>query len=493
MTRLSSPESALKKISDIYTQIESFYETIDLIKKFKDKFTASYEQASEHENQLKIHVAEFENIKKIYNKTVENLKHLCIFLENMLQQSAGEFVYEKTEIRAALEQFAADSRIIQNHHLSLDRELNNTIKNITADMAYMIYNHEAAVNNQLLKTALITDLGLQAVQNQSDTLALAGQEIKEEIYELEHEINFFLAQAAFRLKKRFTGFDKLRNLYKDAVQRLLEIENRSEKDFLLILNEFIYEKQGLRNLISETVQERIKTRNQNNALKNNINNALKELEHQIAYLAKQLKQSGLDNRLQLAQSTDQAKYEISQKLDHLSFESMKFNEQFGELEDDLKAFQSRIKAKLDRNIKILNQKNKSFLQSSDHKAQDRFYKAEKNLKNQIDIEIQKMMSELKNEKDKINSSIAFLNTQKIEIDEHLKNLNTTRENIDFASETAVYRLEAVRTQSEKELKRIILEFEQEKKVFRTHYYLLKKKNKKTGNKISSLIIRFHLN
>jgi len=463
VTRLSSPESALKKISDIYTQIESFYETIDLVKKFKDKFNTSYEQASEYESQLKNNVIEFENIKEIYHKTVENLKTLCIFLEKLMQQTAGEFVYEKSEIHAVLERFTSDFRIIQNHHHSLDQELNNAVRKITSGMAYMVREHETLVEYTGIETARITDQGMQIIQNRSDSLALTAQEIREEIYDLEYDINAFLARTAIRLKKRFTGFDKLKLFYKDAGSRLLEIENRSENDFLSILTEITCEKHDIRNLISELGRERLEIRKQNHALKNDVNHAIKGIGHQMSYLANQAEQSGLDNRLLIAQSADQAKYEIRQKLEYLTVESMEFHERFVCLEDDIKAFQSRIKAKLERNIRILNQENKSFLQSADQDAKNRFYKAEDSLTNQVDIEIQKMLSELKNEKNRIDGSIAFLQTQKIEIDETLKNLNQTRENITFSNASAVFRLDEIKMQSEKELKRIVLEFEQEKK------------------------------
>lgn len=103
MTRLSSPESVLKKLKEVYQHIDELHGAVAVFHKINDKVNSSYESIQQYESQLETQIDRSKEVERLYADTVSNLEAIKTESENNIKHIVSEFHREKEKIEESLE------------------------------------------------------------------------------------------------------------------------------------------------------------------------------------------------------------------------------------------------------------------------------------------------------------------------------------------------------------------------------------------------------
>lgn len=216
MSRLSSPDSVLKKISEIHARIDELDETVTAVREFRRLFEEVWRDAREREEILREKVGRFEDLEADCAEAIRRLSALGSQAEAELARWGAEFGWERERVNDALSGFAAERAGLDDHRRDLDQRFTEAIRELKELTGYTDERVGVALENHRLEVSRVLDETLRRLDKKLESLTLAAEMDREEFFALEDRLEDFKIRLDLRLKHSLANLVEKQRLFSES-------------------------------------------------------------------------------------------------------------------------------------------------------------------------------------------------------------------------------------------------------------------------------------
>ncbi len=123
MSRISSPDAALEKISQSCQKIEELFDTVELIRQVREKVQETHRRIEEHEVQLSDSLDRNKEMESIYTQGLRRLDETRDRSAGELNRLLTEFTDRQTDISQILERLRRENRDLEEERYLIEEEI----------------------------------------------------------------------------------------------------------------------------------------------------------------------------------------------------------------------------------------------------------------------------------------------------------------------------------------------------------------------------------
>ncbi len=237
MARLSSPESVLKKLSEVDQNLIDLYETVDLIKSLHDDLKKSYEKSKDFEGQLEKKILEIDVLEKAHGKAIKKLEDIAESSEEELKKISYEFDEEKQRIDKALQPLISEKIDLEEMRRELDDAMSYVDQVILEKVAHFETKLEKLINDFNNAIAQVCDDGKNRIDKQLKHLSSFKDGLIKDFKQLEdnlkNDLGAFKNRLDSELKQRTDDlFSKIDIKISEQTEKLRISTEKKINEFL---------------------------------------------------------------------------------------------------------------------------------------------------------------------------------------------------------------------------------------------------------------------
>lgn len=436
MSRLSSPDSVLKKITDIQARIDELDETVTAVREFRRLFEEVWRDAKERETLLREKAGRFEDLEADCAEAIRRLRALGSQAEAELGRWGTQFGWERERISDVLAAFAAERSRGDMDRQELERRFTEATRELRELMGYTDERVGAALERHRLDVSQVVDETLRRLDKKLDSLSLAAEMDREEFLAMEDRLEDFKTRLELRLKHSLSHLLEKQRLFSESA--IHELHAR-----------FDGEAEAARNRTSAVIE----------GLEGRFEQGSRRLDESLAFLEDERAAAAARSQRNLAELArmrrdvddfvDAARTQIAQEVGRVTTFVSDAEKEVRDLRAVVKQFKDRTREHLEREFAALTRRQTDFQEKSGADMAARMAEEVASLREASEREIRTVRGERRNIDDMhrvleealsqvqqtVNDKAAFFTTQ-------LDNLVTgTQKEVQRASETLLARVE----------------------------------------------------
>lgn len=221
MTRLSSPESALRKIESVQDRIDILYGAVDRIQELRDRLAETADAAAAHETALEERLESLGRLEAEYRAAAERLAARSEETAREMERVRVELEWERDGVRNTLRSFGEERDRQRAYRGALETELRAVARETAAGAAYLEARTAESVRETALASARERDEVRSALAAGLDDLRDEAALIREEAFHLEDRLEAFKADLSDRFDRRVDLLAERQRIFREtAVQEL---------------------------------------------------------------------------------------------------------------------------------------------------------------------------------------------------------------------------------------------------------------------------------
>lgn len=437
MSRLSSPDSVLKKIADIHARIDELDETVTAVREFRRLFEEVWRDAKERETSLREKAGRFADLEADCAEAIRRLRALGSQAEAELGRWGTQFGWERDRVSDVLAAFAAERSRMDMDRQELERRFTESTRELRGLTGYTDERVGAALERHRLDVAQVVDETLRRLDKKLDSLSLAAEMDREEFLAMEDRLEDFKTRLELRLKHSLSHLLEKQRLFSESAIHELHARFDGEAE----------EARKRTSVVIESMEGRFET-------------GSRRLDESLAFLEDERAAAAARSERNLAELArmrrdvddlvDAARTQITQEVGRVTTFVSDAEKEVRDLRAVVKQFKDRTREHLEREFAALTRRQTDFQEKTGADIAARLTEEVNSLREASEREIRTVRGERRNIDDMhrvleealsqvqqtVNDKAAFFTTQ-------LDNLVTgTRKEIQQTSETLVTRVEA---------------------------------------------------
>lgn len=393
VTRLSDPETVLRKLNQLYDRIEAFYETVDLVQALKHRLEAACDRADDREKDVLASLANFDDLAGHYRAAVNALGTIAARSEAELARMLGEFEAEKKRLNDAFRIFEAENRKLEDRQCEIERRTDAGLERLAEQMARAAETVHSETKAQQRLLARARDEDRAAVQQEMARLKIQFDQSREEIEHLEDRLADFQSSLAARLNHRIDVQVNRQNAYEESTTCAVDNRFAEEQDALTAKAETEFER--LRSLFQK---ERARV---DEALaflqdeRTRVDERHAFIDAEMSRIQKQMDVLSAAASRKVDRSVDESNAVIARQVAHVEAFIADSDESARRVQNELKEFRNRLSENMDREVEALIQRQAAFQQNTAQELFTRLSAESKSLKAKVETEIETLAGERK--------------------------------------------------------------------------------------------------
>ncbi len=422
MNRLSSPESVIEKIAEVHRKIEELYKTVDLIRRLKEKFEISHEEAAAHEARLQEKLVEYDGLGVEYDQAVRRIENLGERLESELDRMLTEFGQENARIREAMKGFDLERTDLRRRFERLDREYTEAVRDTENHMAYLterLENSVAEIRHRVLQEM---DANRRWIESETAWLGDVSDRMQEEADFQKENLDLFKDRIEILLEERTEALAAKHEAHADRMnaelhrleEAMAEFRDRTETTLKDRTDTLEGEAAGLRKQLADfqqTAERGLNARlsEESKQLRMTVNREIEALAAERKEISSQCNQLIVKSHREITQLGQSATVEVRERLNGMTHFVEESREEFHTLKNRIQEFADRVREKIDRDTATLRQGQSDFkkmaVQKISAKLSDEVRKLRAANEAVLEGRIMKLTKELQRNSDKIDSRL----------------------------------------------------------------------------------------
>jgi DNA repair exonuclease SbcCD ATPase subunit len=221
MTRLSSPESAIRKIAAVEERIETLYAAVDRIQELRDRLSATADAAGEHETALRERLETLGTLESEYRTAVARLSELGDRTAREMAAVQAALEWERDGVRNTRADFQTELARQEKLRAALFAEISAAAKETAEGTAWLQDRVDRGLQDLDRAMARERDEIRAAAARERAAMADAAELIREEAFHLEDRLERFKADLSGRFDRRVDLLaERQRNFRETAIQEL---------------------------------------------------------------------------------------------------------------------------------------------------------------------------------------------------------------------------------------------------------------------------------
>ena len=425
MNRLSSPESVMEKIAEVHRKIEELYQTVDLIRRLKEKFERSCEETAAHEARLQEKLVEYDGLGVEYDQAVRRIDNLGERLESELGRMLTEFGQETARVQEAMKGFDLERTDLRQRFERLDREYTEAVRDTENHMAYLTDRLENSVAELRHRVFQEMDANRRWIESETAWLGDVSDRMQEEADFQKENLDLFKDRIEALLDERAGAMTAKYETHADRMKaelhRLEEtmggFRDRTETTLKDRTDELKGEAAGLRKQLADfqrNAERDLNTRlsEETKQLRMTANREIEALATGRKEVAGQLNQLIVKSHREITQLGQSATMEVRERLNGLTHFAEESREELHTLKNRIQEFVDRVRDKIDRDTATLRQGQSDFKKKAVQKISAKLSDEVRNLRaaNEAVLEgrIAKLTKELQRNSNEIDARLLEL-------------------------------------------------------------------------------------
>ena len=202
MTRLSSPESAIRKIAEVEERIETLYAAVDRIQELRNRLSATADAAGEHEIALRERLETLGTLESEYRTAVARLSELGDRTAREMAAVQAALEWERDGVRNTRSDFQAEMERQERLRAALTAEISAAAKETAEGTAWLQDRMDRGLRDLGLAMARERDEIHTAAAEERAAMAEAAELIREEAFHLEDRLERFKSDLSGRFDRR---------------------------------------------------------------------------------------------------------------------------------------------------------------------------------------------------------------------------------------------------------------------------------------------------
>jgi len=202
MTRLSSPESAIRKIAEVEERIETLYAAVDRIQELRNRLSATADAAGEHEIALRERLETLGTLESEYRTAVARLSELGDRTAREMAAVQAALEWERDGVRNTRSDFQAEMERQERLRAALAAEISAAAKETAEGTAWLQDRMDRGLRDLGLAMARERDEIQTAAAEERAAMAEAAELIREEAFHLEDRLERFKSDLSGRFDRR---------------------------------------------------------------------------------------------------------------------------------------------------------------------------------------------------------------------------------------------------------------------------------------------------
>ncbi|MFP4583303.1 MAG: hypothetical protein ACLFN9_07960 [Desulfococcaceae bacterium] len=221
MTRLSSPESAIRKIAEVEERIETLYAVVDRIQELRDQLSGTVAAAGEHETGLRERLEALGVLESEYRTAVERLSDLGDRAAREMAEIRAALEWERDGVRNTRADFQAEMERQERLRATLTAEISAAARQTAEGTVWLQDRVDRGLLSLDLALARERDRLRAEAEKERDALADAVELIREEAFHLEDRLERYKADLSGRFDRRVDLLAERQRLFREtAIQEL---------------------------------------------------------------------------------------------------------------------------------------------------------------------------------------------------------------------------------------------------------------------------------
>jgi chromosome segregation ATPase len=219
MTRLSSPESVLRKIESVQDRIETLYAVVDRIRELRERLEETATAAAAKETTLGERLESLGALEAEYRAAAERLSSLADETARGMERVRTELEWERDGVRETLKTFGEERERHRVLRAVLEGEIRAAARETATGTAYLEARVDAGVREMALSLArerdeMRADLA-SALAGLRDEAAL----VREEAFYLEDRLEAFRTALSDRFDRRVDLLAERQRIFREEASR----------------------------------------------------------------------------------------------------------------------------------------------------------------------------------------------------------------------------------------------------------------------------------
>lgn len=393
VTRLSNPESVLRKLNDLYDRIEAFYDTVELVNALKERLEAACDRADDREKHVLSSLSGFEDLSGHYRAAVHSLEAIGARSEKELARMLGEFETEQDRLNDTFRTFDIENRKLEDRQKALERQVEAAVNRVTGQMAHASETLNAETEAQKRILAQARDEDRAAVREEMDRLKTQFDQSREEIDRLEGQLAEFQSRMAARLNHRIDVQVNRQNAYEESTtyavnNRFTEGEEalaaKTAAEFERLNGLFLKEQARVSDALGFLQDERQRVDERHGFI-----------DEEMIRIRKQADDVAATATQKVDRTIEESNAIIARQVEHVEAFIADSDENARRIQSELKQYRKRLSENLNREVNRLIERQTAFQQTTAQELFAQLSEESKALKARAEGEIEKLAGERK--------------------------------------------------------------------------------------------------
>jgi chromosome segregation ATPase len=382
MARLSSPESAIRKIEGVQEQLETLYGAVDRITELRDRLAETVSAAAGHESGLRERLETLGALEAEYRAAVDRLSELGDRADQEIDRVRAALEWERDALRRTRADFQADRDRQQSQRMALEREVAAAARETVAGVAHLEARVDETLREAALEMARERDALHAAAEAEMAPLRETARRVEEEAFHLEDRLEAFKSDVAGRMDRRVALLAERQRSFRETAlqelhQRFTETSSALESRIEAAAAEIRKAGEGERARVSEAVD----------FLESERRAAAERAETEATAAARrQTEAEGViaDTRERADQAIADLNAVMAREVDHVAAFIADAEGQVQGLKGELKGFRDRVAAAVTRRADALRKEQSDFQKSLRQELEGRISDRLRTLEDAVD-------------------------------------------------------------------------------------------------------------
>ena len=219
MTRLSSPESVLRKIESVQDRIETLYAVVDRIRELRERLEETATAAAAKETALGERLESMGALEAEYRAAAERLSGLADETARGMERVRTELEWERDGVREAMKTFGEERERHRVLRSVLEGEIRAAARETATGTAYLEARVDAGVREMVLSLARERDEMRADLASALAGLRDEASLVREEAFYLEDRLEAFRTALSDRFDRRVDLLAERQRIFREEASR----------------------------------------------------------------------------------------------------------------------------------------------------------------------------------------------------------------------------------------------------------------------------------
>ncbi|QTA78875.1 Uncharacterized protein dnl_11190 [Desulfonema limicola] len=229
-------EKTLEKLDQLTLMSDEFKEKFGFLEQDQNDFLSRINakinlKTKDMDNQLSLWFQDFNRLEQLFQESITRSDKITGILDFEHGRILTEFEQEKAGLHSLAEEFAGKYRKLEEKHYMRDREISESVKDMSTHMAYISEQAQKVFQDTWNQAARVSDEEKYRIKKELDRLSLTIDEFKERFHELEDDLHTSQTIIKAKLDRKVGFFSKgLKELLGKAHQEIAKLSEKSCKE-----------------------------------------------------------------------------------------------------------------------------------------------------------------------------------------------------------------------------------------------------------------------